>query len=128
MHHLKWRTAFLWICLLNLGLLVGCASDNEEDLYPEPDACDTSAVTFSGTVTSILQNRGCIGCHGTAVAPGGVILDTYAGVQEQATNGRLFGAISHAPGYTPMPLRGSKISDCEIASIKKWIDNGTPNN
>lgn len=128
MHHFKWRTAFLWLCLLNLGLLAGCASDNEEDLFPEPDSCNTSAVTFSGTVSSILENRGCVGCHGTAAPSGGVILDNYTEVQKQATNGRLMGAISHSPGYVPMPLGGTKISDCEIASIKKWIDDGTPNN
>ncbi|MDQ3291528.1 MAG: hypothetical protein M3Q05_09590 [Bacteroidota bacterium] len=128
MHHLRWRSALLWLCLLNLGLLASCASDNEEDLYPEPEACDTSAVTFSGTVSSIFQNRGCIGCHATPIASGGVILDNYAEVQKVANNGRLLGAISHAPGYTPMPLGGTKISDCEIASIKNWIDKGTPNN
>src|SRR5437868_8162120 len=108
MHHLKWRTAFLWLCLLNSGLLASCASDNEEDLYPTTGTCDTSAVTFSGTVTSILENRGCIGCHGTAAPSGGVILDTFADVQKRANSGQLIGAITHAPGYTPMPFGGTK--------------------
>jgi len=128
MHHLRWRSAFLCLSFLNLGFLASCASDNEEDLYPEPNVCDTSAVTFTETISSIFQNRGCIGCHSTAIASGGVILDNYAEAQEVANNGKLLGAISHAPGYTPMPLGGSKISDCEIASIKKWIDSGTPDN
>ncbi|QMU28865.1 hypothetical protein [Adhaeribacter radiodurans] len=126
MHHFKWRMAFL--CLLNLGLITGCASDNEEDLYANPGTCDTSAVTFSGTMNAILENRGCKGCHGAASPSGGVILDSFAEVQKRANSGQLMGAITHAPGFTPMPFGGTKISDCEIASIKKWIDNGTPNN
>lgn len=126
MNHLKWRLALL--CFLNLSLLAGCADDNEEDLNPKPTDCDTSAVTFSGTVNAILQNNGCKNCHSAATASGGVILDSYAEVKKRAEEGRLLGAISHASGYTPMPLGGTKLSDCDIAKVKKWIDDGTPNN
>ncbi|QNF31983.1 hypothetical protein HUW51_04295 [Adhaeribacter swui] len=126
MNHLTWRLALL--CLLNLGLLAGCASDNEEDLNPQPNACDTSAVTFSGTVNAILQNNGCKNCHAASAGSGGVVLDSYAEVKKRADDGRLLGAISHASGYAPMPLGGTKLSDCDIAKVKKWIDNGAPNN
>ncbi len=45
-----------------------------------------------------------------------------------AQNGYLYGNITHAPGYNPMPDGGGggKLSDCTIATIKKWIDSGTP--
>ncbi len=126
MNHLKWRLALL--CFLNLSLLAGCADDNEEDLNPKPTDCDTAAVTFSGTVNAILQTNGCKNCHSAASGSGGVILDSHAEVKKHADNGRLMGSITHASGFKPMPLGGTKLSDCDIAKVKKWIDNGTPNN
>jgi hypothetical protein len=38
------------------------------------------------------------------------------------------GAITHAPGFTPMPQGGAKLPACEIAKIKAWVDAGSPNN
>jgi mono/diheme cytochrome c family protein len=117
--------AFIMLVLVGLG--AGCANDNEEDLYPEVVVCDTSAVTLSGTVQPILAQN-CNGCHAQANASGGVILDSYAEVKKQADNGRLVGAVSHSPGFHPMPLGGAKLPACDIASIKKWVENGAPNN
>jgi len=45
-----------------------------------------------------------------------------------ALNGTLAGAIEHTPGFTPMPQFGDKLSDCNIAIIKAWINNGALNN
>jgi hypothetical protein len=49
-------------------------------------------------------------------------------VQRVAANGRLVGVISHAAGYPAMPQGGPKLSDCEIARIRTWVRQGTPNN
>lgn len=117
----------IFFCLAAVCLAAGCASDNEEDLYPETVTCNTSAVTYSGTVKPILQ-RSCISCHATAVASGGIILDSYTEVIKPAGNGRLVGAITHASGFKPMPQGGNKLPDCEIAAVKKWVENGMPNN
>ncbi|GGG14724.1 c-type cytochrome [Pontibacter amylolyticus] len=117
---------------LMLGILLlaaaACADDNEEDLTPQQPAqlCDT-AVTFSGSVVPILAAN-CYACHAANIAEGGVVLSNYAGVKVKVDDRRLIGAISHAPGFSPMPQGAAKLSACDIEKIKKWVDNGAPNN
>lgn len=118
---------------LMLGILllaaVACADDNEEDLTPQQPAqqCDTNAVTFSGSVVPILAAN-CYACHAANIAEGGVVLSNYAGVKAKVDDRRLIGAITHAPGFSPMPQGAAKLSACDIEKIKKWVDNGAPNN
>ncbi|HTX88660.1 MAG TPA: hypothetical protein VMC08_06705 [Bacteroidales bacterium] len=109
-----------------LAFSSGCYYDNEEDLYPQT-TCDTTHVTYSGSVVPILQSN-CYVCHSTALANGGVILDTYVGVQVVVQNGKLWGAINHFNGFYPMPKDSPKLPDCNITVIKKWIDAGSPDN
>jgi hypothetical protein len=45
-----------------------------------------------------------------------------------ALNGQLYGCISHLPGFRPMPDDGGMLDACSIATIKQWIDSGTPEN
>ena len=99
---------------------------------PTGTQCDTTNITYSGVVSSILQNN-CTGCHSGASAMKGVNLSTHAGVQIVAADGRLYRAISHAPGITPMPYDGAnpgskKLQECQILQIKAWVDRGAPNN
>jgi hypothetical protein len=89
--------------------------------------CDTSLFTFSGAVQPIMQAN-CTGCHSTGLANGGVDLSTYNGVRSVALDGRLYSAITHAPGFVPMPQNGNMLSDCNITQIAKWINAGAPNN
>ena len=93
----------------------------------QASACDTVTTTFSGSVKTII-NTNCIGCHGGALPQGGVNLSTYTGVKAKVDDGRLWGALNHLPGYSPMPKGGFKLSDCEIAQFRKWITAGAPNN
>ena len=107
-----------------------CSDDNEEDLKPDAPqsaSCDTATVTFSATAAPILAAN-CYSCHSSGIAESGVILDTYAGVYEEAHHGHLIGVITHAPGFPPMPQGAAKLSDCDIAKIRKWVDTGAPNN
>ena len=91
-------------------------------------ACDTSAaVTFSTGIVPILSTK-CTGCHGGTNPQGGINLSLYAGVKTTVDNGKLWGSVNHLAGYSPMPKNGSKLSECEIGKIKKWIGAGSPNN
>lgn len=112
-------------------LIVSCASDNEEDLapqpQPQPEECLTNNITYNSTISSILRTN-CYSCHSTSIASGGVVLDTYAGVKQQVDNGKLIGVITHAAGFQPMPQGGAKMVDCSIERIRKWIEDGAPNN
>lgn len=106
--------------------LQSCYYDVEEELYPN-ELCDTTAVTFSGSIQPILA-RNCTTCHTGSSANAGIDLSTHAGAATVALNGRLVGAITHASGFTPMPQGASKLSECNINQIKLWVENGAPNN
>ena len=90
-------------------------------------SCDTGNVTYSGAIRNIISNK-CQGCHSGANASGGFDYSTYNGVKANADDGKLWGAVNHVQGYSAMPKNGSKLSDCELGQIKKWIDAGAPNN
>jgi mono/diheme cytochrome c family protein len=90
-------------------------------------SCDTGNVTYSGTIRTIIGNK-CQGCHSGNAAPLGYDFTSYNGVKARINDGKLWGAVNHVPGYSPMPKNGTKLSDCELLSIKKWIDSGAPNN
>ncbi|MFC1732388.1 hypothetical protein ACFL6I_18950 [candidate division KSB1 bacterium] len=89
--------------------------------------CDSINVTYSGTVWPIVQNY-CFGCHSGTTPQGNVSLDSYFTVAGAANDGSLYGAISHSPPYSFMPKNGQKLNNCNIAQIKKWIDEGAQNN
>lgn len=89
--------------------------------------CDTLNVTFSTSVWPTL-NSNCVGCHSGANPGGNVLITDYNSVVAIANNGSLMGAINHELNYSPMPKNGAKLSDCSIAEIKIWIEDGTPNN
>lgn len=128
------KKCFTYSGFLSLALIVlfapgisGCYYDKEQLLYPGLGNCDTAAVKYSTTITRIL-NASCNSCHGGNFSPAGVKLGTYADTRVQALNGRLYGSISHSSGYEPMPLYAPMLSECNIQAIKKWIDDGAPNN
>ena len=89
--------------------------------------CDTTIVTFSGTVWPLMQTW-CMGCHSGSNAGGGIPIENYNNLVTIANNGKLMGTITHSAGYSPMPKSSDKLSDCQIAEIRIWIEDGTPNN
>jgi hypothetical protein len=92
-------------------------------------ACDTSKFTYSLAIKPIIDSN-CVKCHnGTGVnAPASLNYTIYDGLKQVASSGRLLGAITHSPGYFPMPKNNPQLSDCKITQIRKWIEAGAPNN
>ena len=120
----------LFISLVTLAIFllffVSCYYDNEEALYPTlNNACDTTNVTYSGTIAPLLNNN-CTGCHGGSIPSGGILLTNYASVQTVASSGMLMNALN-GNGVPVMPASGS-LSVCKIAQFQIWIRNGMPNN
>ncbi|WP_052430209.1 c-type cytochrome domain-containing protein [Sporocytophaga myxococcoides] len=117
----------LFIFLISL-IVNGCAYNNYEELYPQTknnNPCDSSiASTYNLSVKYILSSN-CITCHSKNIASGGVVLDTYESVREQAQKGALMGAILHKSGYQPMPP-GTSIPQCQIEKIQQWVDANEP--
>lgn len=114
------------IILIFIVFTEGCYYDNKDFLDPGA-ACDTAIVTYSRSVNPVLTAY-CVGCHSGANAPLGVMLDNYTGAKLQAANGKLLGVVTHSSGFIPMPKNGNKLSDCNIAKIRKWVAAGFPNN
>lgn len=121
--------------LIPIGIVIlilsfsGCYYDSREYLYPELTPCDTTNVTYSGSVKPIMDL--CIGCHSnsTAASSGGnVKLQDYADVKARALDGKLLGSLKHSAGYYPMPKGSASLESCKITIIEKWIKAGEPNN
>lgn len=89
--------------------------------------CDTTNFTYSGAVR-IMNDTYCKGCHNPASLGGGIDLSTYASLKVQAANGKYLGSIKHSIGFFAMPKGGSKLSDCQIRQVEKWIQAGMQNN
>jgi hypothetical protein len=119
-------TALIILSGIILNTFSSCYYDKAALLYPD-QACDTAAVKYSTVVLPVLSS-GCISCHGGGTPSAGISLDTYAGVKTQVDNGRLWGAVSHNPGYSPMPKNSNKLSNCNLEKIRIWIAAGAPNN
>src|SRR6478672_5674648 len=129
------RTAgryFLFTLLMLVFLttiISSCKYNSEEELFGTNNApCDTSNTTYSNTITSIIIANGCLNCHVGPSPSGNFTLTSYSDVKAKVDDGRLWGAINHLPGFSPMPQGGNKLTNCEINKIKAWIDAGAPNN
>jgi hypothetical protein len=104
---------------------ISCYYDNEEALYPTlSTSCDTTNVTFSGTIVPILSNN-CYSCHSnsTAAFGGNIRLEALADVQ--INSAKLLTAIRQT-GAKPMPPSG-KLRACSITQFDIWIRNGMLN-
>jgi hypothetical protein len=112
-------------------ILQACYNDKEEIIYPASANCDTTSnVSYSLSITPII-NAHCLACHGSRVynSSGGKLnLEGYSNIFIPVNNGSLLKSIQHEPGAPPMPKNSAKLSDCDILTIKKWIDAGAPNN
>jgi hypothetical protein len=89
--------------------------------------CDTGTVTFAAVIYPIISAK-CKGCHSGINPGGGITFLNYNDVSAQALNGALMGAITHAPGYSPMPKLAGKLPDCDIQKIGMWVNAGAPDN
>jgi type 1 fimbria pilin len=118
------------ILIVAIASIAGCYYDSEERLYPKLSSpCNDVTVTFSGTVSTILQP--CQSCHSNSNASSsgsGIKLQDYKDVMIVVSNGKLMGSIRHDNSFIPMPQTGGSLPQCEIDQLQKWIDNQTPNN
>jgi len=89
--------------------------------------CNTIGVSFSTTIFPIMKNY-CTGCHSGNSPSAGIDLNSYISVKNYASNGRLYGSISHSIGFKPMPSSTSKLGSFEITQIQSWISEGMINN
>lgn len=125
------------------GMLLACKNSNFEKLKEEYEAkssvisdgahiIDTSkTISFKKDILFIMQTHCGTGtCHSAQTSSGGIALYDYVGVKAaQETDGLLYSSVSWDGNAIKMPNRSrTQIDALYIAAIKKWIDNGMPNN
>lgn len=120
-----------WIfCILILGGIMsftGCYYDDEDNLYPQAGNCDTTNVTYSGTISQIMSGN-CNSCHSGSAPESNIKTDNYTDLKTIADNGKLSGVVNHENGFSQMPKDRPKLSDCDLSKIRIWIDGGALNN
>lgn len=107
-----------------------CYYDKEDLLYGGnngPCTDTTGTISYTQKVVPMLQQY-CYSCHTGNFPSGNKLMGTYAADKIMAQNGSLYGTINHSAGFSPMPQGMPKMSNCQIATIKKWIDTGMLNN
>ncbi|GDX51713.1 hypothetical protein LBMAG27_07600 [Bacteroidota bacterium] len=111
-----------------LLLISGCYYDKYDKLYPPATNanCDSVNVTYAVTVRAILDNY-CMSCHDATTASGGAVFDSHSNILPWAQSGQLMGDVKQLSGFVQMPP-GSKLSDCDIAKLQKWVNDGAPDN
>lgn len=107
-----------------------CYYDNVQDLYPNNQACDSTNVTYTHTIAPIMSAN-CNVCHSGLNPQKSITTDNWAGLNAAAAGGldsQLWQAVSHSMKVTPMPYQNGKLSECDLAKIRVWINAGALNN
>jgi len=99
-----------------------------------PAVCLAAAPSYKD-VNAIFAAR-CYGCHAAAVKMGSLNLQTWAGLEEGGSHGKVVvpGKSGESRMYLlvsgkampAMPMDGSKLSDEQVNTIRAWIDAGAP--
>ena len=117
-----------FVILAGLGLTMNaCYYDNEQELYTfvQTSTCDTTTITYA-TVSAIMINNNCNGCHSASNPNSNVITDNYNDLKASAVAGKLLRSVDWT-GSKKMPQGGNKLTDCEITKIRLWIARNYPN-
>jgi len=104
-----------------------CYYDNEEELYPQLNACNTDSMSYANNIVPILTDY-CLSCHSASANQGGVNMEGYNQVITYVTDERFLKSIQHDSGVSPMPKNAAKMDSCTIAKVAAWIDQGALNN
>lgn len=117
------------------GYLSACSYKNGY----EPTPCNLPlTVSYKTNVLPILAQN-CYRCHKASEyvnkTQGTFNMEVFSQVQFYCdpANGRngtsqMVGNIRHDAGFNNMPFDGGKLNDCDIATIKAWVDAGALNN
>jgi len=125
------KRLYIPVAIISIFLLfcVSCYYDNEEALYPKIETtCDTTNVTYSGTIVTMMNNN-CYSCHSNKTAAdngNNIRLENYSDVVFNSA--KITTSIKHTGSTSPMPKNSSKIKSCYITQWDIWVRNGMINN
>lgn len=87
---------------------------------------DTTKFQFRRDINPIMEKY-CKGCHFGKYAYGDIELITYVQIKRQVDSARLLESILGKNGLQKMPTGNISVQPDEITQIRKWIENGAPN-
>ena len=128
--NMKMKISLGLLLLVTMVGISSCYYDKSDLLYggnSGPCTDSTGTVSYAQKIVPMLQQY-CYSCHTGSFPSGNQLMGTYTADKAMALNGKLYGTMSHAAGFSPMPQGMAKLSNCQLAVIKKWIDSGTLNN
>ncbi|MFN3651734.1 MAG: PSD1 and planctomycete cytochrome C domain-containing protein [Armatimonadota bacterium] len=126
----------LLLSLVPAALLAGAAfALAAEAPAPSPAPSAEQARFFESRIRPVLVSR-CGACHGAKEQKGGLRVDSRAALLKggargpavlpgEPDGGTLLAALTHADGVPKMPPTG-KLSDRELADLRRWIETGAP--
>ena len=122
----------LAIACIAMTTFTSCYYDKKDQVYPQVaiPTCDTTNITYSTTITSILVSK-CYSCHDATTANlsgGGILLNSYTTLKPYITDGRFINSILQNGKASPMPKNMAKLDVCTINKIVVWINKGAINN
>ena len=126
---MKLKLSFALLFISTTLLISSCYYDKADLLYggnTGPCTDSSGTVSYAQKVVPLLQQY-CYSCHTGSFPSGNQLMGTYTADKAMALNGKLYGTIAHAAGYSPMPQGLPKLSNYKIPVIKKRIDRGTRN-
>ncbi len=122
----------LFLVIIMPLFFTGCYYDNFKEIHPEKalspvSTCDTAGIiSYSLQIVPILNSSCTQNCHSPSSS--GHDMTNYGAVSYDAFSGKLYSSVTQDGNAQNMPQGGSKIADCDIVKIKKWVDAGSPQN
>ena len=89
--------------------------------------CDATATSFKQNIQPLFKTY-CYGCHQANDQQGDISMEDYEHILEYVRDGSLLGSMKHDRDYDAMPLYLDKMTDCQIALVENWINEGAQNN
>ncbi|HEY6976589.1 MAG TPA: hypothetical protein VH396_09865 [Chitinophagaceae bacterium] len=117
------KKEFFYYALSLLAIVASCTNKKESITPPVTDVCGSTPASFSNDVHVIFETS-CAksGCHNSASAAGGVILETYDPIVSKIDRIQQRALVDKT-----MPPTGP-LSTKDINTIQCWINSGVPNN
>jgi hypothetical protein len=101
--------------------LSGCYRDKEDLLYGETN-CEPAGVSYQNDIAPLISaSCASSGCH--VQGSNSVIFENYNNVKAKVDDGSFVQRVLVNGDMPP----GTPLTDCQIAFIQQWIDNGAPN-
>lgn len=120
------KQLFAALTLVTLIIFASCAKKTTSAGSSTTEAAKPKATSYTTDVLPLLQAK-CTPCHFPSKGGNKANFETYATASKYGA--AMLERVQKNPGERGfMPMRNPKISETEIATIKKWIEGGLAEN